>query len=152
LSILALSTSGCVTVRLISNYDEPTDKGLTDIQRASDDFLMAMIANAPSEQNGFEKNKKFYDDMDQQLRRLEFRVGSIPENGHTVKLVKDIRMVILGEGKCTTEGTSLRDLHCIPDNVMKGPSQRSLIDRQQLINQTINSALALELAKKQGTQ
>ena len=33
----------------------------------------------------------FYDDADRQLRRLEFRVSSIPKNDRTVKLVGDIR-------------------------------------------------------------
>ena len=151
---LAMLTSltACTHVTLISRYDEATDRGLTDLQKASDDFLTTMMANAPSEQNAYEKNQKFYDDMDQQLRRLEFRVGSVPNNDFTKKLVGNIRTVILGEGKCTVEGASLRDLHCLPASRDKGPSRTALQIQQRNINQTIHAALTLELAKKQGLE
>jgi hypothetical protein len=148
----ALLLSACATVRLISDYDEPTDKALTAIQQTSDDFITKLIADAPSEKNAFDKHKQFYDDTDQQLRRLEFRVASIPKNSQTVKLVGDIRTSLLGEGKCSADGTSLRDLHCNPDGLAKGPSKKSLQIAQRNVNQTIGAALALEVAKKQGLE
>jgi hypothetical protein len=125
---------------------------LTAIQQTSDDFLTKLIADAPSEKNAFDKHKQFYDDMDQQLRRLEFRVASIPKNSHSLKLVGDIRASLLGEGKCSVDGTSLKDLHCNPDGLAKGPSKLSLQIAQRNVNQTIGAALALELAKKQGLE
>ncbi|MDP1991493.1 MAG: hypothetical protein Q8K00_10770 [Syntrophales bacterium] len=149
---IALLLSGCMTMRLISDYDEPTDKALTAIQHAADDFITKLVADAPSEQNGFDRHKQFYADIDQQLRRLEFRVMSIPKNSQTVTLVGNVRTALLGEGKCTAEGNSLRDLHCIPENLAKGPSKTALQIAQRYINQTIGAALALELAKKQGLE
>jgi hypothetical protein len=142
----------CTTVRLVSDYDEPTDNALTAIQKSTNDFITSLLANAPSDANEFEKHKAFYADIDQQLRQLEFRVNSIPANTHTVKLVNDMRAVILGEGKCTDESASLRDLHCLPENAQQGPSKRSLEVQQRHINEALAAALALELAKKQGRQ
>jgi hypothetical protein len=156
LAILA----GCQSIRLISPYDETTDKALTALQQSSDDFLTKMIARAPSDDNALSKNTTFYDDVDQQLRRIEFRVGSIPQNDKTVKLVADIRIVILGKNYSSTDATkppdpahaaSLWEVHRLPENVAKGPSHSSLEVSQRNINQTIGAALALELAKKQGT-
>lgn len=152
ITLFGLLLSACTTFTVISDYDEPTDKALTAIQQSSDDFITKLIADAPSEKNAFDKHKQFYDDADQQLRRLEFRVTSIPKNTHTVKLVGNIRMVLLGEGKCSAEGSSLKDLHCNPDALAKGPSKISLQIAQRNINQTIGAALALELAKKQGLE
>jgi hypothetical protein len=149
LTVVLLSIS-CTTIRLVSDYDEPTDKALTSIQKSTEEFITTLAANAPSDANALEKHNAFYADIDQQLRQLEFRVNAIPGNGHTVKLVKDIRAVILGERKCTTEGASLRDLHCLPENAAQGPSKKTLEIQQRNINQAITAALALELAKKQG--
>ena len=97
---LLLSIFACTSVKLISDYDEPTDKALTAIQQSTDDFITKLITNAPSKENSFENQKNFYDDADQQIRRLEFRVSSIPKNSKTSKLVSNIRATILGEGKC----------------------------------------------------
>jgi len=152
LVFLAALILGCTTVRLISDYDEATDKALTALQQSTDDFITKLIAEAPSEKNAFDKQKDFYDDADKQLRRLEFRVNSIPKNSQTITLVKDIRAVLLGDGKCSTEGTSLKDLYCNPEGLARGPSKQSLQVAQRNVNQTIAAALALELAKKQGLE
>ena len=38
--LCALSAgAGCIELRLISDYDEATDKGLTEIQELTDDFI-----------------------------------------------------------------------------------------------------------------
>ena len=149
---LFLILSGCSADIFISDYDEPTDKALTVLQQSTDDFITMLIAKAPSEENAFEKHQKFYEDADQQLRRLEFRVASIPKNDKTKKLIADIRSSILGDGKCTQDGGSLRDIHCLPANLAQGPSKVALQINQRNVNQTIGAALALELAKKQGLE
>ncbi len=150
--MLASVLSACMSVRLISDYDEQTDKALTAIQQNTDDFIAKLIAKAPSTENAYAKNKKFYEDIDKQLRKLEFRVASIPNNKHTIELVEKIRASILGKGKCNVEGGSLRDMHCLPANATKGPSKRALEIVRRNINQTIRAALSLELAKKQGIE
>ena len=93
---------------------------------------------------------QFYDDIERDLRQLEFRVASIPNNDRTVGLVKQMRGVILGDGRCTEEQSSLRALHCLPENRAKGPSPKVLQISQRNINQAISAALNLELAKKHG--
>ena len=149
--VLSLLVSACSTsVRLISDYDEPTDKALTALQKSTDDFITELIANVNTDTNAFEKHDKFYRQIDQKLRSLEFRVGTIPKNSKTVQLVAGIRSSILGEGKCTEEGNSLRDLHCVPDNAVRGPSETALEISRRNVNQTIRAALAFELAKKHG--
>lgn len=149
---LLLLLSACSSVALVSDYDEATDKALTALQQSSDDFVMQLAARAKSDANAFDANKSFYEETDRQLRRLEFRVSSIPRNGKTMQLVAKIREVLLGDGKCSPEGSSLRDLHCLPDNRAKGPSKAALLIAQRNINQTIGAALALEIAKRQGIE
>lgn len=142
----------CAGMNRISAYDEETDKSLTTIQQKTDDFIVGLSKNAGSAEAGFDKSSAFYSELDQLLRRLEFRTESIPKNQKTIELVKNIRSVTLGEGLCTAEGGNLRDLHCISSNRGKGPSARTLELTRRNINQTISAALSLELAKKQGLE
>lgn len=150
--LYALLIAGCAGITFVSDYDEVTDKSLTAIQQQTDDFIVALAGQAGTAAAAFSKHRDFYQAIDQQLRRLEFRVNSIPKNDRTVELVKKVRLVILGEGKCSEEGTSLRELHCLPDNRDKGPSAKALEITRRNINQTLSAALSLELAKKQGLE
>ena len=47
---------------------------------------------------------------------------------------------------------SLQSLHCLQENKALGPSRMALEISQRNINQVIGAALALEVAKKQGTE
>lgn len=147
---------GCAGVKLVADYDEVTDKSLTAIQQKTDDFIEKLIKKSETDEMtkiheaSFETNKAFYDDIEQQLRSLEFRVSSIPKNGKTIELVKKIRTVIVGESKCSSEGSSLRDLHCLSGSRGTVPSAPSLEITRRNVNQTISAVLSLELAKKQG--
>ena len=142
---------GCAGVRLISDYDEATDQGLTRIQKTTDDFIEFLKRSAGTPAASFEKSTAFYTGIDRDLRQLEFRVRAIPRNDGTVALVQDIRAAILGTGLCSADGTSPRELPCLAANRTRGPSVTALAIAQRNINQTISAALSLELAKRQGT-
>jgi hypothetical protein len=148
--LCAVLLAGCAGVKLIPDYDEVTDKSLMTIQQKTDDFIETLLSQSGTNKAAFSKNQTFYSDIAQQLRRLEFRVNAIPRNEKTIDLVKKVRLVILGEGKCTAEGNSLRDLHCMPANKGKGPSATALAICRLNVNQTISAALSLEVSKKQG--
>lgn len=167
--IVAVSAS-CSTVTLISDYDDETDKQLTALQQSTDTFITKMLAEIPKSQkagkspkNSYDAQKKFYTDFDEKLRKLEFRVHSFPKNSKTQKLVSDIRAAVLlreeQEEECEKTGIldadkseSLQALNCLAENKAQGPSRRSLEVSQRNVNQVIGAALALELAKKQGSE
>lgn len=149
---MAALLAACAGLGRVSDYDEPTDRALTALHQQTDDFLALLIVKAPSDANAYAKHTAFYDEMDQRLRRLEFRVASIPKNGRTVDLVAKIRASLLGEGLCSADGASLKDLHCMPENAARGPSKTALQIARRNVHQTIGAALALELAKKQGLE
>lgn len=170
---LVILTS-CSTVTLISDYDADTDKQLSALQQSTDIFISRMTAEIPkwertkrSEKNSYDTQKKFYSEFDDKLRLLEFRVQSIPKNSKTQKLVTDIRAAVLlpdnlakqceQEGLVIKEGeetqfNSLQSMHCLQENKAAGPSRMALEISQRNINQVIGAALALEVAKKQGTE
>jgi hypothetical protein len=150
--LCAILLAGCAGAKLNSDYDEVTDKSLTTIQQKTDDFIETLITQSGTKKAAFGKHQDFYTDIGQQLRRLEFRVNSIPKNDKTIDLVKKIRLVIIGDGQCTAEGTSLRDLHCMRVSKEKGPSASALANCRLNVNKAISAALSLELSKKQGLE
>ncbi len=148
--LCAILMAGCAVPRHISDYDEVTDKSLMTIQQKTDDFIETLITQSGTNKAAFSKHQDFYTDIGQQLRRLEFRVNAIPKNDKTIDLFKKVRLVIIGEGTCSAEGTSLRDLHCNSANRNKGPSAMALEIFRLKVNKTISAALTLEISKKQG--
>jgi len=104
-----------------------------------------------SEEKNVLRNENFYDEIDKDLRALEFRVNSIPDNSRTVELVKNIRRVIL-ESENKDEPTSLKDIHMLKQNKEKGIDKSTLEVTRRNINQTISAALSLEIAKKRGSE
>jgi len=178
LPVAAVALVGCSTMTIISDYDPDTDKQLTGLQQSVDVFISSMTSEIPkwdkqkrSAKNAYSAKKQFYNDFDEKLRLLEFRVQSIPKNSKTQKLVSDIRASVLfdenderrceeengGNGMILKEGeetklNSLQALHCLDKNKNEGPRRMALEIAQRNINQVVGAALALEVAKKQGTE
>jgi hypothetical protein len=72
---------------------------------------------------------------------------AIPQNQQTVELVKNVLTQITGN-KESPEASILKELHQLPNNRTNGISAANLELAQRNINQTIQAALSLELAKK----
>lgn len=147
--ITSLLVAACADIRFISDYDEETDRSLTSIQRKTDDFIDKLIRDHGTEEASLEKNESFYKGIDTDLRRLEFRVASIPDNTHTEDLVGNIRLVILGDPN--NPENSLYDLHKLRRDPDHGVSPVVLEPARRAINTAISAALRLEIAKKRGT-
>jgi hypothetical protein len=139
-------TLGC-TVRLVSMYDEATDKSLTDIQKKTDDFIQKLHTVQGTPTASFDSTQAFYQAIEKDVKTLLFRVEAIPKNEKTVSLVRNIQLQLTGN-KSSPDGASLRELHQLPGNRNNGIPAASLEIAQRNINQTIQAALSLELAKK----
>ncbi|TLU82415.1 MAG: hypothetical protein FDX21_07880 [Chlorobium sp.] len=145
LIMLAFVTACSVTPQ-ISSYDEGTDQGLTTIQKKTDIFIASLKRNFGTDAASLKSSKRFYDDIDQDLLRLETRVKGAPENVKTENLVHNIRLAILGDGT-DADVTSMKHLHGLPENVKKGIPLMTLEINQKNINQVISAAKSLEVEK-----
>jgi len=163
--------AACSSVRLISDYDEETDKQLTALKKLSDTHFTAMFAELPmskpdarSAKNAYDSKKGFYSDFSEKLTQLEFRAQSMPKNSQTVDLLGKLRAAtLLSESSleiCETSGlpdddpktdlSSLQAIHCLKSNKAQGAKRAVLVPSQRNIDQLIGQALALELKKKMG--
>ena len=149
LMLLFLTLAGCTTVRLVSDYDEVTDKSLTEIQKKTDDFIENLSKHHGTSATSFDSSKEFYEEIERDLRILSFRVGAVPNNKQTIELVENLKVGILGDPSNPT-GTSLKELHQLQKNRDNGIPETTLRIAQRIINQLFKAALSLEIAKKRG--
>lgn len=149
LMLLFLALAGCTTVRLVSDYDEVTDKSLTEIQKKTDDFMENLSKHHGTSATSLDSNKEFYEEIERDLRILSFRVGAVPNNKQTIELVENLKVGILGDPSNPT-GTSLKELHQLQKNRDNGIPETTLRIAQRIINQLFTAALSLEIAKKRG--
>ena len=85
LLFLFLSLQSCGPVRLISDYDEVTDKTSLELQEEIDALLIKLERTAGTAEANYDKYVQTYDVIKVTLKKLKIRTAAIPKN----KLVED---------------------------------------------------------------
>ncbi|MFA6465259.1 MAG: hypothetical protein WCT30_05840, partial [Desulfurivibrionaceae bacterium] len=89
----ALVVSGCA-VKLISSYDETTDKTVTALQKKTEAHLVALEAVEGLPECKYEKHKQFYEEARVDVSAIAVRAAAIPKNEitteHTVLLSQSL--------------------------------------------------------------
>lgn len=80
LSIIILFLSSCSSIRLISDYDEITDKTVTALQEKVTMFFVKMESEIGTDQAKYENYKQFYQDAKVDLTTLKIRADAIDKN------------------------------------------------------------------------
>lgn len=131
---LLIFSSGC-TVKLISTYDENTDKAVTQFQKDFETFFVTVESQAGLPECKYENHKKFYMNSKVAISAIEIRARAIPKNEITIEqvgLLKD-SLVLLEK---------LHKLGCFK------PSQVKYL--RNSFNSSVTAILKFELAKKRG--
>ena len=68
--VLAAAVAGCMSVRLVSDYDEQIDQGLTQLYADTSTFLDRMISLSGTPAGAYENNQQFYADAGGRLDAL----------------------------------------------------------------------------------
>lgn len=128
--LAAAVLAGC-TVTLISSYDEPTDKGITALQKSVDGLMSQLDQDPVPDYNAV---KKTYDAIRSDLNSLRFRNEARPKNILTVKQLDELKASL-----DTLEGQHKAGRL---NQAMVGPAR-------DILNQTFRAILKLELEKKE---
>jgi hypothetical protein len=129
-----LGVSAC-TVKLVSSYDEATDKAVTDLQRKVETFLVDLGSQARSPKCGYNNHKAFYRDVKIDLSAIEVRAAALSQNDLTVEQLRLLEDSL----------NKLEQLHKIGC-----PSTEQLNALRTAFNSSFTAILKLELAKKRG--
>lgn len=137
LSLFVLVMSGC-SVKLISDYDEFTDKAVVALHRKVDAFLRKMEDNAGFPAGTYAKNKEFYQEVMVDLSSMRMRASAIPQNQLTLEHIDLLEQNI----------EKLRELH--EKRGEKGLAKALVDPIQTALDAQFTAIMKLELAKKRG--
>lgn len=132
--LIALFVLGACTVRLIGDYDDNIDKGVTDLQQRTESYF-AKLRSTPA--TAFDQ--AFYDDANARLVVLKTRAASLE------------KYAIIGQ-QITNLQQQYKDLEKL-DQSSHRPISSSIVDAADNgITVSIESILKLELALKRGSK
>lgn len=126
--------SGC-SVKLISSYDETTDKAVTALQKKVEIFFVTVESQEGLPECEYKNHKKFYEEVKVDISAIEVRARAIPDNEITIEQVELLKGSL----------TNLELLHKI-----------SCLSKDQIeplriaFNSSFTAILKLEFAKKRG--
>lgn len=132
--LLAFAMSGCY-IKLISNYDETTDKTVTALQKKTEAHLVALETVEGLPECKYEKHKQFYDEAKVDVSAISVRAAAIPKNEITTE-----QTVLLSSSLESLE--KLHKIACLTKDQIK-PLRTSF-------NSSFTAILKLELAKRRG--
>lgn len=131
---LILSAAGC-TIKLISDYDETTDKAVTQLQRKVDSFLVDMQRKAGTPGAEYDKNAQFYDQARVDVDAIRVRAQAMPKNDITVQQINLVQDSL----------DKLEKLHKLGFS-----SPEEIAPLRSAFDISFTAILKLELAKKRG--
>ncbi len=132
--VLAFATTGC-SIKLISDYDEATDKAVTQLQRKVDGFLVDMQRKAGTPEAEYAKHAQFYDEARVDIDAIRVRAQAIPKNDITVEQIKIVQ----------DSFDKLEQLHKLGFS-----SPEEIAPLRSAFDTSFTAILKLELAKKRG--
>jgi hypothetical protein len=135
LMLLVLAVAGC-SIRLISSYDEITDRSATELQRKVERFVRSMESASGTAAGAYANNTAFYDEAKADVSAMRIRATAIPQNRLTLQQIELLDRNL----------ELLRQLH------QRGDSLRAAVATPALdaMNATFAAIIKLELEKKRG--
>lgn len=131
---ISVILSGCA-VKLISSYDEATDKAVSALQKKTEAHLVALEALEGLPECTHEKHKQFYQEAKVDVSAIAVRAAAIPKNKitteETVLLSKNLELL-----------EKLHKISCL--------SKDQISPLRTQFNTSFTAILKLELAKRRG--
>ena len=131
---LTVALSGCA-IKLISSYDDVTDKTVTALQKKTEAHLVALEAVDGLPECKYENHKPFYDEAKVDVSAITVRAAAIPKNEITTE-----QTVLLSKSLETLE--KLHKIACL--------SKDQIAPLREQFNSSFTAILKLELAKRRG--
>lgn len=140
LPLVLLTLYGC-SVRLISSYDEQTDKAVTTLQNKFETYLVKLEGLEGAPECTYENNKSFYAGARVDISAIRVRAAAIPKNDITLKEIELLSINL----------NSLEQLHQHKNTKAdKCLSKEEIRPLESAFNTSFTAILKLELAKRRG--
>lgn len=133
-SLLSLALNGCVSVKVVAEYDEQTDVTVTQIQRKMEQMLLILERGSGKESAAYTNYIKFYDDLKVDISAARVRAAAIPDNEYVYQQLGFMDLNVLNLERSHQFGISVEDIPLI----------------RTTFNGLCTSIIRLELRKKRG--
>lgn len=134
LGALLLVLNGCA-VKLVSDYDETTDRAVSALQRKTAGHLLGLATLANTTGCTYDKHKEFYEEAKTDVSAIEVRTAALANNELETQQVQ-----LLGSSLDSLE--QLHQISCLT------PDQIKLLMTQ--LNVQFTSILRFEMARRRG--
>ncbi|MGX9725878.1 MAG: hypothetical protein ACTFAK_00745 [Candidatus Electronema sp. VV] len=135
--LMSFALGGCVPVKLVGDYDEHLDKGVSQLQKDMETFLVKLESSAEKSADkveSYDKNKNVYDDFRVAVSVLRVRADSVERGGFTVGMIDKLSKNLTRLEGMHREGLAKAEIKVIRDG----------------LTAQFRAILTFELAKKRG--
>lgn len=151
--LVTVFMSGCIQVKLVSDYDEQIDRGVTNIQKQVEAILTKIEKSAADPSAGFVASD--YSTIKEELGVLLTRAKATDHNELTIKQLYTLGYALLGNPPLAPENFKLKpptiEQSLEKRNQRKDPlSAGDIRDLRDLLDVNFRAILKFELAKKRG--
>lgn len=133
--LFILIAQSCTTIRLISDYDEITDKAVTSMQDMVSKYFAKLGREIGTEKAKYENYAEYFDDMKVDLNNLKIRANAIENNQIVQNQVLELTNMVVNTEKLHKIGFS---------------SPLELNSLQNSFNNAFTAIVKLQLALKRG--
>ena len=92
--IMTLSQS-CTSIRLISEYDEITDKTVTEVQEKVSSYFVKLENSVGTKESSYGNYKEQFEQIKIDLNTLEVRAKAIDKNRIVIEQVKELKKMVM---------------------------------------------------------
>ncbi len=92
--LLLVILQSCTSIRLISDYDEITDKKVTDLQESVSRYFVKLERTAGTEEGKYENYIATFDQIKVELNTLEVRTAAFSDNEIVQKQVNELTRMV----------------------------------------------------------
>jgi hypothetical protein len=86
-----IASAGCVSVKLIADYDQRIDEGVTALHKQTETFLVSLERAGSGSSGQFTNCVGFYDQVKVELSALQVRADSVALNRQTSEQLRLLR-------------------------------------------------------------
>src|SRR4030043_778875 len=88
--VIGLTVSGC-SIRLIADYDQKIDDGVTALQKKTEAFLIKLERTCQEPEGEYSNHISFYDEAKVELSALQVRADAMALNKLTSEQLKELQ-------------------------------------------------------------
>lgn len=133
-ALIMVAFTGCSSIKLVADYDENIDKGISSLQKKTEKLLLTLESKEGKVEASYNNNKEFYEEAKIEISSLRIRADAIHRNSLTVRMLDKL----------------LNNIKRLESDHEEGITKDEVPLYRGGFNSQFTAILTFELAKKRG--